>query len=585
MADTEQIKSKLDLVDIISETVQLKKSGRNYKANCPFHNEKTPSFIVDPVRQTWHCFGQCSTGGDIFSFVMKTDNIEFIEALKLLAIKAGVSVSFDSESSSKTPLYDINDIALDFFRESLLTDEGKVAREYLDLRGIDKNSIDNFSLGYSPKSMDALKTHLAFHKIDFDQALKCGLLTMMENGRVRDFFNGRLMFPIHDSKGKVCGFGARTLDGSPPKYINTSATEIFDKQSLVYGLHLSHDSIRNSNQGVIVEGYMDVIAAHENGYKNVVASMGTALTINQVNQLKRLAGSFVLALDQDDAGQEATLRSLESSWRVFDGRDARRDSVFPDKPIELKVLSLPSGKDPDEFIRNSEDDWDTVINEATPIFDYLTDVVFERYDVNLPGGKNRIIAVLAPILNSMDILDKEHYLNEISKSLDLNVDLIRTTVNQMSKNNNSSSKTRNIKNIVKNKENILDEKFLSLLLKNPDLRQIKINLDYRCFNKEEDRELYRMWIDSDLDSYQEFGADLDNILQNRYNQIVNHDFPEMTNTELAQNLDEYVKYLKRRFLKTLRTTVTDSVEDPTVINQEDQKVVSDLDKQILETYK
>ena len=220
---------------------------------------------------------------------------------------------------------------------------------------------------------------------------------------------------------------------------------------------------------------MDVIAAHENGYKNVVASMGTALTINQVNQLKRLAGSFILALDQDDAGQEATLRSLESSWRVFDGRDTRRDSIFPDNPIELKVLSLPSGKDPDEFIRNPENDWDIVINKAIPIFDYLTDVIFERYDVNLPGGKNRIIAVLAPILNSMDMLDKEHYLNEISKSLDLNVDLIKTTVNQMSKRNTSSSKTRNIKNIVKNKENILDEKFLSLLLKNPDLRQIKIN--------------------------------------------------------------------------------------------------------------
>ena len=209
--------------------------------------------------------------------------------------------------------------------------------------------------------MDALKNHLAFHEIDFDQALKCGLLSMTDNGRVRDFFRGRLMFPIHDAKGRVCGFGARTLDGSPPKYINTSATSIFDKQSLVYGLHLAHDSIRSSNTGVIVEGYMDVIAAHEHGYRNVVASMGTALTVMQVNQLKRLAKTFVLALDQDIAGQEATLRSLESSWQVFDGRDTKQKSVFNDNPVELKVLSLPEGKDPDEFIRNSESNWDDVV--------------------------------------------------------------------------------------------------------------------------------------------------------------------------------------------------------------------------------
>ena len=587
MADTEEIKSKLDVVDIISETVQLKKSGRNYKANCPFHDEKTPSFIVDPVRQTWHCFGQCSTGGDVFSFVMKSEKVEFIEALRSLALKAGVDVSFQDQSSSKKPLYDINDIALKFFQESLLIDEAQNARDYLELRGIKDQSINTFSLGYSPKSIDALKIHLAFHEIDFDQALKCGLLTMTENGRVRDFFGGRLMFPIHDNKGRVCGFGARTLDGSPPKYINTPATGIFDKQSLIYGIHLANDAIKSSNKGVIVEGYMDVIAAHEYGYENVVASMGTALTVNQVTQLKRLAGSFVLALDQDDAGQEATLRSLESSWRVFDGRDSRMDSVFPDSPVELKVLSLPSGKDPDEFIRNSDgmDDWGTVIDSATPIFDYLTSVVFERYNVNLPGGKNKIITVLAPVLNSMDILDKEHYLNEISKELGLDVDLIRTTVNKMPKNAINPPKLRIVKNTIKNKDNILDEKFLALLLKNPNLRQIPIELDYRCFNNEEDRELYRMWIDSNMDSHEELAMSLDGFLKDRYHQIIMYDFPKMTNSELDQNLDAYVRQLKRRFLKQLRAAVTDSVEDPTVINQEDQKVVTDLDKQIIETYK
>ncbi|MBA13618.1 MAG: DNA primase [Chloroflexi bacterium] len=586
MADTDAIKSKIDLVDVISESVQLKKSGRNYKANCPFHDEKTPSFIVDPVRQTWHCFGQCSTGGDVFSFVMKSEKVEFVEALRVLAPRAGVDISFESSSSTKTPLYDINDIALKFFQEALFSDEASTAREYLSLRGIKEESVNSFSLGYSPKSTDALKNHLAFHEIDFDQALKCGLLAMTDNGRVRDFFRGRLMFPIHDAKGRVCGFGARTLDGSPPKYINTSATSIFDKQSLVYGLHLAHDFIRSSDTGVIVEGYMDVIAAHEHGYRNVVASMGTALTVMQVNQLKRLAKTFVLALDQDIAGQEATLRSLESSWQVFDGRDTKQKSVFNDNPVELKVLSLPEGKDPDEFIRNSESNWDDVIDSAMPIFNYLTDVVFEKYDINSPGGKGRILNVLSPILNAMEILDREQYLVEISEKLNIDIDLIRSEV----KNNKSfvSSTTERIRpsNIKKNEDNILDEKILSLLFKNFFLKESfqESDLVDMYFNNEECRQLYRMWLDTDTDSHEMFESLLGDHLKVQYKNVVVHDFPEMTNTELSQNLYEYIRLIKRRFLMTRRATVANSMEDPTIIDQEVQELLMGLDKEILDTY-
>ena len=586
MADTDAIKSKIDLVDVISESVQLKKSGRNYKANCPFHDEKTPSFIVDPVRQTWHCFGQCSTGGDVFSFVMKSEKVEFVEALRVLAPKAGVDISFENSSSTKTPLYDINNIALKFFQEALFTDEASTAREYLSLRGIKEESVNSFSLGYSPKSVDALKNHLAFHEIDFDQALKCGLLSMTDNGRVRDFFRGRLMFPIHDAKGRVCGFGARTLDGSPPKYINTSATSIFDKQSLVYGLHLAHDSIRSSNTSVIVEGYMDVIAAHEHGYRNVVASMGTALTVMQVNQLKRLAKTFVLALDQDIAGQEATLRSLESSWQVFDGRDTKQKSVFNDNPVELKVLSLPEGKDPDEFIRNSESNWDDVVDSAMPIFNYLTNVVFEKYDINSPGGKGRILNVLSPILNAMEILDREQYLVEISEKLNIDIDLIRSEV----KNNKSfvSSTTEKIRpsNIKKNEDNILDEKILSLLFKNFFLKESfkESDLVDMYFNNEECRQLYRMWLDTDTDSHEMFESLLGDHLKVQYKNVVVHDFPEMTNTELSQNLYEYIRLIKRRFLMTRRATVANSMEDPTIIDQEVQELLMGLDKEILDTY-
>ena len=383
MAITDEIKSLIDILEIVSERFQLHRAGRNYKANCPFHEEKTPSFIVNPDRQTWRCFGQCSTGGDIFTFVMKIDGLEFAEALRLLGNRAGVEMSLKNDSVEKNTYYEINELALNFYREALLSPEAKQARNYLDQRVISREVWEEFGLGYSPRNRSSLKDHIAFHGIELPEAVECGLLSGLDDGTIRDFFWGRLMIPIHERTGKIVAFGGRSLDGSMPKYINTAATPVFDKKRILYGFHKAIEAITQENQCVIVEGYMDVIAAHEHGYRNVVASMGTALTPEQVRQLRNVADSYVLALDQDAAGQEATLRSLESSWKIFDTNYKDRSELLTSSnSVSLKVLSLPEGKDPDEFIRSGNGDWKQVVSEALPLMDYLIPVVASRFDID-----------------------------------------------------------------------------------------------------------------------------------------------------------------------------------------------------------
>ena len=432
MSEIDDIKSRLDVVEIVSEKVRLQRAGRNYKANCPFHNEKTPSFIVDPGRQSWRCFGSCGIGGDVFSFVMKTENMEFSDALRMLAQRTGVELRGYKKNESRDSYFEINKIALDFYKDSLMTDEAIVARNYLKSRGVNQQSIEDFDLGYSPRVRDSLKSHLLFHEVDLEKAVECGLINRLDDGNTRDFFWGRLMFPIFDRSGRPAGFGARSLDDSMPKYINTSATTVFDKRNTLYGFHKAREAIRDADLGVIVEGYMDVIAAHEYGYKNVVASMGTALTAEQVRQLKNLAKTFVLALDQDAAGQEATLRSLESAWQIF-GDSSRRsqDPLFAGNPTKINVVSLPEGKDPDDFIRTHGSEWEKVVRNALPLMEYLIPVVSDRFDINSPGGKGRVVESLSPIFRLLDPFDTEKYVGMLAEQLSATSETVNAALKQV----------------------------------------------------------------------------------------------------------------------------------------------------------
>jgi DNA primase catalytic core len=371
MNPSEEIKQRLDIVDVISETVNLQRAGRNFKALCPFHPEKTPSFFVFPDRQSWHCFGACSTGGDIFAFVMRRHDVDFSGALRLLAERAGITLRQKSSTAGKMQkerLWLANEAAVTFFHHALLnTQAGEPALDYLAMRGIDRETAQDFQLGYGPDSWDALREHLKGRGFSEAELLQAGLLVESEHG-LYDRFRNRVIVPIRDEQGRVAGFGSRSLpaakqgppesgvegagDDDSPKYLNTPQTPIFDKGAILYGLDRAKEHIRRSDLAVIVEGYMDVIAAHQHENGNVVASMGTALTERQVSLLRQLTENFVLAFDPDEAGRLASERGTQVAYELG---------------AIIRVLQLPPGQDPDEIIRSSPETWRRLVAEARPL--------------------------------------------------------------------------------------------------------------------------------------------------------------------------------------------------------------------------
>ncbi|HWR71133.1 MAG TPA: DNA primase, partial [Dehalococcoidia bacterium] len=311
MDTVDEIKQRLDIVEVLSSYVpDLKKSGRNFKAVCPFHSEKTPSFFVFPERQSWHCFGACGTGGDMFAFVMRKEGVDFKEALNILAERAGVTVvqrKLDEGKSEADRLKEINEAAADYYHNLLFhSSGGQRTREYLVRRGVSEKTMRQFLIGYSQDSWDSLRLELLKRGYHENELSAAGLLVEKEKeAGSYDRFRNRLMFPIRDAGGRVVGFGARALDDSLPKYLNSPQTLIFDKSSSLYGIDFARPAIRKENLVVIVEGYMDVIVAHQHGFTNVVASLGTALTEKHVGIVKKLTNRLVLALDADAAGEMA----------------------------------------------------------------------------------------------------------------------------------------------------------------------------------------------------------------------------------------------------------------------------------------
>ena len=435
MTVVDDVKDRLDVVDVISGYVPLKKSGRTFKATCPFHTEKTPSFVVDPQRQSWRCFGACATGGDAFSFVMRRDGLSFGDALRVLAEKAGVEMRPREQAERTDVLLRANNEAASFYRKALASPEGEKARLYLQERGIDGAAGEAFDLGLSPRAGSALRGHLSSLGHDVEHAVDAGLLRRFEDGNLRDFFRGRLMFPIHDRRGRVAGFGARTLDGSDPKYINTPSTRVFDKRATLYGLHLAAPSIREKDEAIVVEGYMDTIAAHQHGYANVVASMGTALTEQQVAQLRSLASGCILALDPDQAGQEATLRSLESSWRIVDLQRARAqapaDGTYRRKSLNLRIASLPAGRDPDALIREDPAAWERVLSSAVPFMQFYIRAMVARYDVNTNEGKQDAVTALSPAISATsNAFEQDEYIDMLANILGVDRRLLETSISR-----------------------------------------------------------------------------------------------------------------------------------------------------------
>ena len=406
MTVVDEVKSRLDIVEVISSYVTLDRAGQLYIAPCPFHQEKTPSFKVNPGRQSWHCYGACGSGGDVFSFVMRKENLDFAETLRRLAQQAGVALPTRQRDTREQVAYQINEAARSYYQGILASDQGLPARSYLERRGLTDDSIARFELGLSPSDGESLRNHLTQKGFPLDQLAAAGVVRVNDRGQSRDFFRGRLMIPIRNSQGELGGFGSRALDDSVPKYLNSARTPVFDKGRILYGLYLAKEAARQQGL-VVVEGYMDAIMAHQNGFTNVVASMGTALTGDQVADIRRLTGKVVMALDPDAAGQQATLRSLATSWEVFQKLVTERDRrgrgqetiIFQrQEDLELKVMSLPDHLDPDELIRRSPQEWVELVAGAVPLFEYLLPAVSNQMDISTPRGKSRVVEVLFPFI-------------------------------------------------------------------------------------------------------------------------------------------------------------------------------------------
>ena len=433
MTVTEEIKSRLDIVDIVSETVSLRRSGRNYAGFCPFHqNTRTPSFFIFPETQTWRCFGACAEGGDLFSFVMKKEGWEFKEALKNLANRAGVTLEEAAPVDKvKQAAYDkqagLLQAAADYFHQLFLyAPQAQVARDYVARRSLNDETIEAFAIGFALDSWDACRSHFNMQGYTDQELLAAGILTEnVDKGSKYDRFRNRLMIPIRDVDGRIVGFGARTLEKEGiPKYLNSPQTALFDKSHLLYGLDMAKRAIREARQAVIVEGYMDVMQAWQGGFRNVVAQMGTALTEQQLRLLKRYTKQFVLALDADAAGAKATLRSLQVARETLD----REVEVRFDAPglvqhegrlqADIRVMTLPAGKDPDNIIQESPEEWPKLVAQAKPVVDYVIGVATEGLDLNDAKAKTDVAHQVLPLIKDIqDPIERDHYWQHLARAL------------------------------------------------------------------------------------------------------------------------------------------------------------------------
>ena len=446
MTVLDDIKQRIDLVDTVSQTVKLKRTGKNYIGFCPFHsNTRTPSFVVFPETQTWRCFGQCGEGGDLFGYVMKRDNLDFPEALKQLAEKAGVVLRPQSPSEKKQDqvrqtLTEVMETAVEFFRKQMLeTSAGKKALDYLHKRGLSDETIKIWGLGYAPDSWTLLLEFLLSKGYSEDLIAQAGLVTQKSDKRVNDRFRDRLMFPIRNPYGKMAGFGGRILNPDDnPKYLNSPATEIFDKGRLLYGLDQARAGMRKSGRAVIVEGYMDVIGLHQAGYANAVAPMGTALTEAQFALIKRITTNIIMALDPDAAGKNATMRGLETARRAMDQSE---DLSFNSKgwlqierslKADIRVAELPDGLDPDEIVLRDPESWQKILDGAKPIINHVMDNLAQGRDLSDPKVKREIAEQVLPLLDDVSSpIERDAYRLRLATLLRLDERTLVLSTNQV----------------------------------------------------------------------------------------------------------------------------------------------------------
>lgn len=588
MSVKDEVKLRLDIVSVVGDTVTLLRSGRNFKANCPFHTEKTPSFYVFPDTQTWRCFGACASGGDVISFVMRQQGLDYSTALRQMAAQAGVEYHERREDPGAMDhlarLRAANEAAARYFHDLLLnSSEAKEVRAYVERRHITHESVRTFMLGYSLPRFDALKAHLEGQGYTTEELLQAGLLVEGERSPY-DRFRGRLMFPIWDGEGRVIAFGARALDDAQPKYLNSSQSPLFDKSGTLYGFNFAKNTIRQSHLAVIVEGYMDALTAHQHGYANVVASMGTALTEKQVALLGRSVDRIVLALDSDAAGQNAILRGLETApaglgeeavavpawrgkvrWQKKTGQPA--DVRLPNGVVnivskqkgEIRVLQLPHGKDPDELIRSTPHEWEGLVASAIPMMDFLLQTAQQRFDLHDPRGKSDAVDMVLPFIAQLpNTVEQAHYIQRLAALIGVGEaalmgQLAETRPRRQRTAQPEEAPTSRVANAVREsleKSELLEDYCLALLLQFPDLRVESARIRPDHFMASDTRALFELWRDTPELLAATDELDLD--LVDRLEQVRGTPLPAASEQMALAALAQVVRRLEERRLRDLK---------------------------------
>jgi DNA primase len=554
MSAIDEVKQKLDIAEVIGQYAALKKAGRNLTALCPFHSEKHPSFFVYPEQQSWHCFGACNTGGDVFAFVMKKEGLDFGETLRMLAQRVGVTLPSrapEEKKEEKEPFFSANEAAALYYHNLLLNSPAAAkAKSYVEKRGFTSKTVGDFQLGYSLDSYDTLKNYLKEKSHSEEILVAGGLVYKDEQGRTSDRFRGKLMIPICDIKGRVTGFGARVLDDSEPKYKNSPQSPTFDKSGTLYGIDKAAAAIRKSDKAIIMEGYMDVIMAHQCGVAEAVASMGTAITETQVNILKKLTHNLILSLDADAAGEEAMLRTVGY------------ENVLN---AEMRVILLPEGQDPDEVMRADINVWQKLVETAVPLIDFLFEKTAGKLDLTTAAGKSKAVDGLLPVLAAIsDPIRQAHYLQKLAGLVHVDMNAIKASLSRLKPPlarrpllRERPGQTTPVKAGRPPASAFREEYLLALVLQYHELKIDLEGLSPECFQSTENREIYNVWKETrDVVLLKER---LDPAVREHLEIIVNKKLPG-TGNNIEQRCIDCACELQKTYLRNLSARVAGTGE-------------------------
>ena len=548
LSPIDEIKERLDVVEVIGSYIKLQKTGANYRGVCPFHAEKKPSFFVSPSRQIWHCFG-CSKGGDIFGFVKEIEGVEFGDALRILARKAGVElkkqtpemVKFQTE---RQRLGEVCDLATRFFEKQLNESKsGETAKKYLLDRGIKEESIKRWRIGYAPDVWQSLSEFLASRNYKKQEIEKAGLGLTSEKGSFYDRFRGRIIFPILDLNSQVVGYGGRVFKDKDKtevaKYVNTPNTILYDKSRVLYGLDKAKVEIRKKDSCILVEGYTDVIMANQAGTLNVVATSGTALTPYQLKILKRYTENLLLGFDMDVAGDTATKRGIDLAQTMG---------------FNLKVLRLPEGKDAAEIIAKNPKEWEQALSEPKSIMDFYFESAFKGRDEKNPEGKKEISKILLPVIKRVpNKIVQSHWVNELANKLGVKEQDIEEEMRKVKIEGFSDSfglEPEELANLPqKSRREMLEETLMVLIIKLPSSIELieKKSISYCSPNTREILEKLekKETIESDFFNYLCLKADAEEIEEKEIVLEINNCLREIQSLEVRNCLDQISKEIRK----------------------------------------